>query len=425
MGVRARIAEWPPKRDPPGREGNPTPPGGHPSTSSFKALQRFARRRSKEVEFQEGWGRSPLGAPLRQRSSSEVTLSECDPEEVPAEPGGTGGGGPGAGGCAGGSGLYREYGSTSSIDVQGVSEQSFFEMLNELRAKRPPREAGSKQGEVRNGCREDPSPPPAKEKQRRRCPRAGEGGGESIFKKLRSSGREAGEDPKPPGPQQAEAGKPWLCQKSFAHYDVQSLLFDLNLVATNRAVVAQRKNTTTGASAASVATASSRARGVEGTTGATTTTSGGGGGPGGAFNPLDLSSGEELSWKEDLEEDLGDNTSNELLLSCPHFRNEIGGAAQRDLSFSRSSSSSSSAPQGPPGGFSELPNAFRPTNAGISVLEVAKELQRNPSRLRHHSVEHVDLGARYYRDHFHGKEHSNYFGLDERLGPVAVSIKRE
>ncbi|NXG45848.1 SI1L3 protein, partial [Psilopogon haemacephalus] len=452
MGVRARVAEWPPKRDPPKDSPDPrqrsSPSGagggaGGGAGSSFKALQRFAARRrccSKEVEFQDGWGRSPaLVAPLRQRSSSEVTLSECDPEEAPSQPAPAGGTGAGGGAGAAPGGLYREYGSTSSIDVQGVPEQSFFEMLNDLRAKRSPREPGAKT-EVRNGCREEPAPVATtkdKEKPRRRCPKdanaaggGGGGGGESIFRKLRSSRgdggdgatKEVAEEPKA----SAEPGKPWLCQKSFAHYDVQSLLFDLNLVAANRAAGAQRRNTTTGASAASVATGTGRHQrgGGEGTTGATTTTTGGA--LSAAAELPSAGSTEELNWKENLEEDLGDDTSNELLLSCPHFRNEIGGTAQRDLSFSKATTNTTTSPPPLAAAPSEVPTAtFRPTNAGISVLEVAKELQRNPSRLRHHSVEHVDLGARYYREHFHGKEHSNYFGLDERLGPVAVSIRRE
>ncbi|NXN28861.1 SI1L3 protein, partial [Nycticryphes semicollaris] len=100
MGVRARIADWPPKRDAtkdPAACQDATSsqdvaswrgsPGGHQplgGVSGFKALHRLARRRSKEVEFQEGWNSrcSAKGlAPLRHRSSSEVTLSECDPEE--------------------------------------------------------------------------------------------------------------------------------------------------------------------------------------------------------------------------------------------------------------------------------------------------------------------------------------------------------
>ncbi|NXF89130.1 SI1L3 protein, partial [Eubucco bourcierii] len=104
MGVRARIAEWPPKRDTPKDTPSPrdrnSPSGAHQASgggggggggganaASFKALHRLARRRSKEVEFQDGWGgRCQQVAPLRQRSSSEVTLSECDPEEVPTQP---------------------------------------------------------------------------------------------------------------------------------------------------------------------------------------------------------------------------------------------------------------------------------------------------------------------------------------------------
>ncbi|XP_025068847.1 signal-induced proliferation-associated 1-like protein 3, partial [Alligator sinensis] len=77
-------------------------------------------------------------------------------------------------------------------------------------------------------------------------------------------------------------------------------------------------------------------------------------------------------------------------------------------------------PEGP-----EPPLSARCTNAGVSVLEVPPEQQRDPGRLQRYSIEHVDLGAHYYRDYFHGKEHSNYFGVDEKLGPVAVSIRRE
>ncbi|NXW66617.1 SI1L3 protein, partial [Eurystomus gularis] len=97
MGVRARIADWPPKRD---AAKDSTGAGNRDaaccrgfaatqpplaSVSGFKALHRLARRRSKDVEFQEGWPRSPAKglAPLRHRSSSEVTLSECDAEETP------------------------------------------------------------------------------------------------------------------------------------------------------------------------------------------------------------------------------------------------------------------------------------------------------------------------------------------------------
>ncbi|XP_069738331.1 signal-induced proliferation-associated 1-like protein 3 [Phaenicophaeus curvirostris] len=430
MGVRARVAEWPPKRDPlPGGGAERAWLGGHqalPGVPAFKALHRLTRRRSKDVEFHENWSRPPTLAPLRHRSSSEVTLSECDPDEEPRGTKPSGGAVTAAAGAAAATGLFREYGSTSSIDVEGILEQSFFEMLNELRAKKPrgraatpeplaegslaPGASAGVKPDAGSASREEPVAQ-AKEKPRRRCPRGdgGGGGGDSIFKKLRS-GRAEGEvalkeaeEPRAPQP-----GKVWLCQKSFAHYDVQSLLFDLNAVAAGRALAAQqRRNTTTGASAASVASAR-----------------GGGGGAEGVVS----AGAEDLNRKEKLEQDLGDDTSNELLLSCPHFRNEIGGAAERNVSFSRGSAvapAMAAAPTVPEGSRLEGPPAGRPTNASVSVLEVPKELQRRPERLRQHSVEHVDLGARYYREHFLGKEHSNYFGLDEKLGPVAVSIKRE
>ncbi|XP_025913030.1 signal-induced proliferation-associated 1-like protein 3, partial [Apteryx rowi] len=450
MGVRARIADWPPKREAPKEPAAPSPcrdaeaaagrdaasprglqngqqPAGAGSSggggAGLKALHRLARRRSKDVEFQDGWPRSPSRAfaPLRHRSNSEITLSECDPEEQ-LEPRGAK--------LAGGAPLFREYGSTSSIDVQGISEQSFFDMLNEFRNKKPDLRAatperlgellradpagapglfpaGAAKAEARNGpaLPRDELPSQPKEKPRKKGPK-GEAGGDSIFKKLRSS-RNEGEPGKEPEEGRApEAGKAWLCQKSFAHYDVQSMLFDLNAVAANRAVVAQRRNTTTGASAASaVSAALSRAYGL------------------GGLDPA-FASTEDLNYKENLEHDLGDNNSNDLLLSCPHFRNEIGGMSERNVSFSKASAGSPGGPAAD-GGFLEPSLNVHCTNASISVLEVPKELQRNPSRLKHYSVEHVDLGARYYRDHFHGKEHSNYFGVDEKLGPVAVSIKRE
>ncbi|NXU16590.1 SI1L3 protein, partial [Pardalotus punctatus] len=297
---------------------------------------------------------------LRQRSSSEVTLSECDPDEA-AEPRGGGGG----------SGLFREYGSTSSIDVQGISEQSFFDMLNEFRSKKADPAAGDFQpgscpavkAENREGARDEPAQ--CKDKPRRRCPKSDE----SIFKKLRS-GRAEPDAKEPEEPRVPDPGKGWICRKSFAHYDAQSILFDLSAAALQRSAGTQRRNTTTGASAAS------------------------------AGSDPAFSSTEDLNSKENLEQDLGDNTSNELLLSCPHFRNEIGGGSgERDVSFSKGSPGI----LGSEGVFPEPVHAGRPTNAGISVLELPKEQQRNPERLRTYSVEHVDLGARYYRDYFHGK----------------------
>ncbi|KAM9039163.1 signal-induced proliferation-associated 1-like protein 3 isoform 1-T4 [Sarcophilus harrisii] len=452
MGVRARVADWPPKREAlkdqananpsqdvdaakagreglrprPSQNGQPLPGGARAGARAY----RLSRRRSKDVEFQEGWPRSPGRGfvPLRNRSNSEITLSECDAEE-PSEARGSR--------HVGGLPLFREYGSTSSIDVQGISEQSFFDILNEFRNEKPdPRGTGSEKldelltadvgaashlrlaggpkAAVRNGQAHKDDfllQPKEKDKLRKKATKAGDAGDSSIFRKLRS----ARGDGEPPGKACAEAdeagaggrlqegGRPWICQKSFAHFDVQSMLFDLNQVAANRlSSAAQRRNTTTGASAASAGSAAaSRAYGL--------------GGPDPSFP-----STEDLNYKENLEQDLGDSNSNELLLSCPHFRNEIGGMSERNVSFSRASAGSLGG-----GGMPEPALGTFCTNASISVLEVPREMQRGQARLKLYNIEHVDLGARYYQDYFVGKEHVNYFGVDEKLGPVAVSIKRE
>ena len=433
MGVRARVADWPPKREALREQNNPSPSqdtdgtkatkvahsmrsiqNGQPPASILaspgsKAFHRLSRRRSKDVEFQDGWPRSPGRAflPLRHRSSSEITLSECDVEDMGESRGGR---------LTGALPLFREYGSTSSIDVQGMPEQSFFDILNEFRSEQPEARGSQNLTELfqadpsphltggGTGAKGDPrngqptrdnllSLQPGKEKERaRKKPVRGLGSGDavdsSIFRKLRSNkpegdmGRSPGEAEEGRIPQ--EASRPWVCQKSFAHFDVQSMLFDLHEAAANRVSTTQRRNTTTGASAASATASSltaSRANGLGGLDTAFTST-------------------EDLNCKENLEQDLGDDNSNDLLLSCPHFRNEIGGEYERNVSFSRASA-------GSPGGsecrLAEPTLSTYRSNASISVLEVPKEQQRTQSRPRQYSIEHVDLGARYYQDYFVGK----------------------
>ncbi|XP_040262070.1 signal-induced proliferation-associated 1-like protein 3 isoform X2 [Bufo bufo] len=437
MGVRARIADWPPKKETQKETMTPSPsremegpkefylqrsfPNGQHFQSNggspgFRGFHRLSRKRSKDIEFLDGWPRSPgrTFITLRNRSNSETTLSECD-VDVSLEPRGSK--------LSNGMPLYREYGSTSSINVQGVSEQSLYDMLKDLRNEKHDKgsdstirgsgllhedssiasnlnlAAGSRT-DLRNGQyqRDDGT---LKDKQRKRGTK-GETNDSSIFRKLRSnkSENEMGKS----FVDQDESLKPWICPKSFAHYDVQSMLFDLNEVAANRNYVAQRRNTTTGASAASaVSLAVSKAFSL------------------GNMDPS-FTSTEDLNFKENLEHDMGDNNSNDLLLSCPHFRNETGGMSERNVSFSKASAGS---PNGTEGGILEPSLSIYCTNASISVLEVSREMQKTQGRLKHYSIEHVDLGARYYQDYFHGKEHCNYFGIDEKLGPVAVSLKRD
>lgn len=110
MGVRARIAEWPPRRAQSresllenGQIGNGNSHHREECSTSVSSsvlssdigltrggLARLPRRRSKDVEFRAvGFGGdrgSPFSLrvlpPLRQRSNSELTLSEQDESEV-------------------------------------------------------------------------------------------------------------------------------------------------------------------------------------------------------------------------------------------------------------------------------------------------------------------------------------------------------
>ncbi|XP_040264911.1 signal-induced proliferation-associated protein 1 isoform X1 [Bufo bufo] len=168
--------------------------------------------------------------------------------------------------------------------------------------------------------------------------------------------------------------------KSFAHHDIQSILFD----PFRRRESEVRKNVRSGASAAShIRTNSSPRR--------------------------SLSSPEDPG-------DPGDGKDNELLLSCPYFRNEVGGEeaeGQKDQGWDFCSVSFLHAPL--------ISFPVRGPNASVSVLEEARERIRDSS----YFVEYQDLGALYYRKYFYGKEHQNFFGVDERLGPVAISLRRD
>lgn len=110
MGVRARIAEWPPRRAQSresllenGQIGNGSSHYGDDTSTSVSSAvlspdtrlvrggaARLPRRRSKDVEFRAGGFGGERGSPLslrvlpplRQRSNSELTLSEQDENEV-------------------------------------------------------------------------------------------------------------------------------------------------------------------------------------------------------------------------------------------------------------------------------------------------------------------------------------------------------
>lgn len=176
-------------------------------------------------------------------------------------------------------------------------------------------------------------------------------------------------------------------RRAFAHYDCQSLTANLGYAAKLRGLLlARRRNTTTGASAASMISARSST-------------------PDSSTENID---------------DYGDGQCNELLESCPFFRNEIGGEEEREVSLTRFHSN-----------INQKRAIHRPVLAyGVSILESEpiQSLWKDttcPFQRGQRPIESVDCGARYYRKYFLGQEHQNWFGLDEQLGPVAISIKRE
>ncbi|XP_040267913.1 signal-induced proliferation-associated 1-like protein 1 isoform X4 [Bufo bufo] len=446
MGVRARIADWPPRKENVKEISRTSQdietssietmsvkssPSSQVSTSSMnssdsvmlKSIQNTLKNKTRQAESLDSRFLSPEGyssgsSPrkvhrrIRQRSNSDITISEFDMDNFEECMSPTFKTGPS---------LHREYGSTSSIDKQGTSSDSFFDIIKGYKNERADHRghgpsklselllsSGSRGSgfslDVIDGQRDGHRAFKDRDKPLKRRSKS-ETGDSSIFRKLRNAKGEGelGKAGDIEDSRSDDSIKPWTCPKCFAHYDVQSVLFDLNEVVINRHNVIKRRNTTTGASAAAAASL--------------------------AAGPLSHSSSfnsptgstEDLNSKENV--DQGDDKSNDLVMSCPYFRNEMGGEGEKKVSLSKSNS----------GSFSGCENSsFESTmsshcaNAGLAVLEVPKEnLILHIDRAKRYIVEHIDLGAYYYRKYFYQKEHWNYFGSEESLGPVAVSIRRE
>ncbi|XP_070622137.1 signal-induced proliferation-associated protein 1 isoform X2 [Erythrolamprus reginae] len=155
--------------------------------------------------------------------------------------------------------------------------------------------------------------------------------------------------------------------RHLAHYDVQSILFEPGEGARE---AARQGNVTTGASAAS------QCRTAD-------------------VMPI-------------LEDGAEEEEGGTLVLSCSAFRVEAGGEVERGLGQHRG-----------------LPAGFHCPNMAVSVLEEPRESYGQRSSRVMHAIEYADLGACYYRKHFYGKEHQNFFGVDDQLGAVAISLRRE
>ncbi|KAK1154872.1 signal-induced proliferation-associated 1-like protein 2 isoform X1 [Acipenser oxyrinchus oxyrinchus] len=350
------VAEWPPRK-----EGEEKGPG-----------------------IGSGALRSAGRSHVMQRSNSDVTLGDL---EVSGKGGGSAGGGDKLqGGPALGEQdvvLHREYGSLSSLERQSRARA---QSSDDQGALSPPAQR-FKDPFLLLGLQAGGSEPDSYF--RALTPSVAKPNKSELQKKTKSQ-------PQLQSCNENLPGGAWV--RNFAHYDVQSILFDLTEAASNRDSIGRKKNITSGASAASQLRSPALPAPPGGGTG--------------SHSPGAASGGST----EDLGLDEGDGNDNELLLSCPHFRNELGGEERAGLGQSRARSS------GQP---CQLQLNFQCPNDAVSVLEEPRESHIQQQGKTSYFIEHADLGAHYYRKYFYMKDHQNFFGTDERLGPVAISFRRE
>ncbi|XP_055945135.1 signal-induced proliferation-associated 1-like protein 2 [Argiope bruennichi] len=323
--------------------------------------------------------------------------------------------------------LRRDYGSASSLDLISATGESFFAMLREFRRENfdqrspgPPKIQEFLKGKIdptpstqnaanalANGPEsfEESNSPKIKNKfyklwdikDKTKAKNKLLSSEPSIFKKLRGSKTDMSDCTGKGSDNSLDTEariEDKLRRKAFAHYDCESLVANLSYASRLRSLLSRRRNTTTGASAASMQNRS-HANNLEN------------------MNPEDS--------------DPGDGQSSELLLSCPFFRNELGGEEERVISLNRTTCKKQKVPDD---AFGVSPTVHKPNLAyGVSVLEKSSgsrwsqrfcPYQRHPLQM-----EKTGAGALYYRLFFYGQEHQNWFGNDENLGPVAISIKRE
>nr|XP_006004665.2 PREDICTED: signal-induced proliferation-associated protein 1 [Latimeria chalumnae] len=377
-GFRSRHIEWPPRKE---SLEDGLAKGGHLSKAEHGS-------EGLRMSENEGFGpkvqfRSSGRNYLMQRSNSDITIGEVEVDGVGVSLHGT---------TNSGVVLHREYGSLSSIEKHsGVSRMRT--LSNDDQRLKSPSAMRFKDPFLLLGLQEDvhpvtelhgPLPETQVDQTLISSPKSDQVDAKS-FPKLKIQKNE--QEPCPNGD---FSSKMWV--KNIAHYDVQSILFDLGEVASNRNSIGRKKNITSGASAASQARSASPS----------------------------LGSSQSLagSTEELLTLDEGDGKDNSLVLSCPHFRNEIGGEEERTLVHFD------------PGDEAEV-DSFEPwlscrcPNAAVSVLEEPRESHIQKQGKASYFIEHADLGACYYRKYFYKKEHQNFFGTDDHLGPVAISLRRE
>lgn len=421
MGVRARVTEWPPKKEcwAANYESAVTSfQNGQPDQSveisDLSDEQLEPDYSDPKYSLSDLLSRSPFKGlhPIRQRSNSDVTISDIDAEDILDQ---------NAVNPNTGASLHREYGSTSSIDRQGLGNDGFFSMLRGYQIdvsdhRSAPPEAFPEllrydttlspslqtatqiaRGEIVHISGYDyvdSSLLYSREREKSFMHRLKSDSSEtSLFRKLRTIKSE--HDGFRLSTEQDDR-RPLSFQKCFAHYDVQSVLFNISEAVASRVILSQRKNITTGASAASQYQVTGAGQSSGNTAGAA------------SMFESPLGSREDLNPKENLDADEGDGKSNGLVLSCPHFRNEVGGEGERRISLSRANSAGYSG-----GGENcsfESSLSSHCTNAGVSVLEVPRENQPiHREKVKRYIIEHIDLGAYYYHKYFYGRGKTCHF----------------
>ncbi|XP_031758839.1 signal-induced proliferation-associated 1-like protein 2 isoform X2 [Xenopus tropicalis] len=428
MGVRARVSEWPPKKD--CTKGIANKVAWKKTTEGTCDMVSASEQNDptdfREVSFEFGETKDIFCHSfhrglntIRQRSNSDVTISDIDTDDVLDQH---------AVNPNTGAALHREYGSTSSLDRHSLTGENFFAVLQGYRVENM-EQKNTTPFSFSNlfDCDSPISPSLQAAKQisqgqivrispfdymdkallrgRERLPKSqlkAETVETSLYKRLRAV---KSDHDSLKFSFDFNDGKMDKCmqmgtfEKGFAHYDVQSILFNIYEAIDSQTSVAKHKNITTGASAASQSPVTS-----------------------GKAGNCQYPQGSKEDPNCSPEADEGDGKSSDIVLSCPYFRNEIGGEGDRRIALSRANSSVQT---GESCSF-ESSLSSHCTNAGVSVLEVPRGNQPiHREKVKRYIIEHVDLGAYYYRKYFYGKEHQNYFGIDDNLGPVAVSIRRE
>ncbi|XP_069500938.1 signal-induced proliferation-associated protein 1 isoform X2 [Ambystoma mexicanum] len=373
-------------------------PKGTPAVTAIRARVEWPPKKEQfEVRVQSPVGRgqgahlvlrsSPGRSYLMHRSNSDITIGEADVEVDGIGPS------PLVGSPSSGDTLHREYGSLTSIEKTPTGSRARAHSHEEHRSSSPaaqrfknpflllglPGDVPEMEARLGGLLEDSPTEKTFVKSEGTESAPVCSGRAQEVFKLGLTS------DYLP---------KTWV--KQFAHFDVQSILFDLGEAVSKRNSIGRRKNITTGASAASQLHNACTS----------------------AISNSPSGSAEDLNGQENNVADEGDGRDNELVLSCPYFRNEVGGEKERSLCRLEAGHEWH--------GRSFEPHlACRCPNTAVSVLEEPRENYAKKVNKASHFIEHADLGACYYRKYFFGKEHQNFFGVDERLGPVAISLRRE